>query len=115
MNSIRNRVWLSGVVLSVWLVLGICMTFPGLAQDEPAPAEGTEETAPAEEAEGEPAVPPAEDQPLVPDEEPQAPAEAERETTSGVLELFQAGGNFMWPLLLTSIIGLAVILERMFT
>ncbi|MBD3336291.1 MAG: MotA/TolQ/ExbB proton channel family protein [Candidatus Eisenbacteria bacterium] len=32
-----------------------------------------------------------------------------------MLELFQAGGNFMWPLLLTSIIGLAVILERMFT
>lgn len=32
-----------------------------------------------------------------------------------VLEKFQQGGPFMWPLLIASIIGLAVILERAFT
>jgi biopolymer transport protein ExbB len=32
-----------------------------------------------------------------------------------VLEKFQQGGNFMWPLLIASVIGLAVILERFWT
>lgn len=36
------------------------------------------------------------------------------QTAITIWSLFQAGGPFMWPLLLASIIGLAVILERLF-
>lgn len=35
-------------------------------------------------------------------------------TITSVWKLFQAGGPFMWPLLLSSIIGLAIIMERVF-
>lgn len=36
-------------------------------------------------------------------------------TTSAFLEFFRKGGNFMWPLLLLSIVGLAAIIERFIT
>ena len=35
--------------------------------------------------------------------------------TSAFLEFFRKGGNFMWPLLLLSIVGLAAIIERFIT
>ncbi|MFH1681465.1 MAG: MotA/TolQ/ExbB proton channel family protein [Candidatus Eisenbacteria bacterium] len=34
---------------------------------------------------------------------------------SGLVQLFDQGGNFMWPLLACSIIGLAVLIERLVT
>lgn len=34
---------------------------------------------------------------------------------SGLVDLFHKGGNFMWPLLALSLIGLAVLIERLFT
>lgn len=119
MKPYLNGVWLRGIVLAIF-VLGISMALPGLAQDTqtPPPAEGevTGETA-IDEAAG--AVPESMDEAIDAEEgtgEEAAPADAaERKSTSGVLELFDAGGMFMWPLLVTSIIGLAVILERIFT
>ncbi|MEZ4648738.1 MAG: MotA/TolQ/ExbB proton channel family protein [Candidatus Eisenbacteria bacterium] len=36
-------------------------------------------------------------------------------STSAFLEFFRKGGNFMWPLLLLSIVGLAAIIERFIT
>ncbi|MFH1278700.1 MAG: MotA/TolQ/ExbB proton channel family protein [Candidatus Eisenbacteria bacterium] len=35
--------------------------------------------------------------------------------SSGLVELFHNGGNFMWPLLALSLIGLAVLIERLIT
>ncbi len=37
------------------------------------------------------------------------------ERQSGALELFRDGGDFMWPLLFLAVLGLAVILERLFS
>ncbi|MBM3316233.1 MAG: MotA/TolQ/ExbB proton channel family protein [Candidatus Eisenbacteria bacterium] len=48
--------------------------------------------------------------PALPD--PELPA---RERQSAFVEFFQKGGNFMWPLLLCALLGLAVTLERLFT
>jgi biopolymer transport protein ExbB len=110
MKPNSSRVWMCGVAF-VLAVMGLCATFPGVAQDPVDAAEDTAASAMEDTARaaGEPAVaePPAE-------EAEEAPA-AESKPMSGVLELFQAGGLFMWPLLATSIIGLAVILERFLT
>lgn len=38
----------------------------------------------------------------------------EERPRSGVIDLFMAGGSWMWPLLLCSVISLAVIVERLF-
>jgi len=100
--------------------LGIAMTLPVLAQDTdaPPPAEGEiAEGAAAVESAGALADSAMEAVDEVAEETDEAApaAEPERKATSGVLELFDAGGMFMWPLLVTSIIGLAVILERVFT
>jgi biopolymer transport protein ExbB len=73
------------------------------------PAEGTEEAA---------GTPPA-DEPGMSEALPtEGEIEFKPETLSPlgfVLEKFNQGGTFMWPLLIASIIGLAVILERFWT
>jgi biopolymer transport protein ExbB len=111
MNGNLKRMWMRGVPLLV-LVVSLVLATAASAQDEVEPAVGEdvpalEDTAAVDTLAGavEEAAP-----------EAAAPAEeAKKKPMSGVLELFQTGGLFMWPLLLTSVIGLAVILERLFT
>jgi biopolymer transport protein ExbB len=61
------------------------------------------------------AVPLAQEGPSVGEEvgEPAAPTAARYTEIRGLLDWFQRGGKFMYPLLLCSIIGLAVVIERM--
>jgi len=44
----------------------------------------------------------------------EAPAPVEKESEIGLIKLFNTGGWSMWPLLLSSIIALAVIFERLY-
>jgi biopolymer transport protein ExbB len=83
---------------------------PGAVEEEAgeaAPGEVAGEAAMAEEEEGMPEALPTEDE---------IEFEAESLNPLGfVLEKFDQGGNFMWPLLIASVIALAVILERFWT
>jgi biopolymer transport protein ExbB len=111
-----------GWVLTLAVVAGAAGLGAAAAQetvaDDPAvqtddtgavPAEGTEEAA---------GTPPA-DEPGMSEALPtEGEIEFKPETLSPlgfVLEKFNQGGTFMWPLLIASIIGLAVILERFWT
>jgi biopolymer transport protein ExbB len=49
------------------------------------------------------------------EEEPVVEQKEEQHFGSGAVEFFRQGGNFMWPLLFCSLLGLAVILERLWT
>lgn len=74
---------------------------------EVAPGEVSGEAAMVEEEAGMPEALPTEDE---------IEFEAESLSPLGfVLEKFNQGGNFMWPLLIASVIALAVILERFWT
>ncbi len=100
------------------LVLLLIMAPFAMAQgEEPEATETTEEVAEVVEEE----VPVAVEEPVV---EPAAAAEeapvveeVERSQSASMdlKDLFIAGGNFMWPLLLALIIGLAVTVERFIT
>jgi biopolymer transport protein ExbB len=48
-------------------------------------------------------------------EEGGEPAGISHDRKSGFVEFFEKGGDFMWPLLLLAVLGLAVILERLIT
>jgi biopolymer transport protein ExbB len=108
-------------VLALWAALLVTSPAMVLAQEEPAVTETETEAPPggdaAEAMEGEEVVTEEESfteaLPATIDE-----SEIELETLSPlgfVLEKFAQGGSFMWPLLIASIIGLAVILERFWT
>jgi biopolymer transport protein ExbB len=92
------------------LVLLLLMAPFAIAQDEePEPTETTEEVTEVEE------VPPvAEEAPIAADAVPEA-EEVERAQTASMdlKDLFIAGGSFMWPLLLSLLIGIAVAVERL--
>ncbi len=86
------------------ILLGLLWLTPSFVQAQegaPAPEEAPEAvTEPAGAAAG------AEEQDV------ELPA---TERKSGFIDLFEKGGDFMWPLLLLAVTGLAVILERLFT
>ncbi len=101
----------------ILLVLLLIMAPFAMAQDEPEAIETTEEVTEVVNEE----VAPVEE-PVVETEEAvaeEAPAAEELERTQSasmdLKDLFIAGGNFMWPILLALIIGLAVTVERFMT
>lgn len=49
------------------------------------------------------------------EEEPVIEEDVKEGIGAGAVEFFRQGGNFMWPLLFCSLLGLAVILERLWT
>lgn len=82
------------VVAIAWLAVG-----PLRAQPAPStpPATATVSTAPTGPAGGPPAATPA------------------YRSSSGLVEWFRRGGIFMWPLLASSVLGLAAVIERWIT
>lgn len=97
--------WCWGCGLAV--VLALCLLGgPALGQEVSDPAVPGETTGVVGSA-----AAPTE---MEPDEA--VPAEvAEKHQGSGLIDLFNKGGMFMWPLLVLAVIALAVILERVFT
>ena len=109
------KAWVPVLIVSMLLVsfTGMC-----LAQEEGAAAEPMEA---AEEGMEEAAVDSSLADLLASVETPVEEAEAPeggfmaRFKESGLVTLFIKGGNFMWALLITSIVGVAVIIERLIT
>jgi len=103
---------LSMIVLVAIALLTIVPIGMVLAQEE-APAEEAEapDAAPAEDAEE---ATEGEEAPVEGDEVPAAPAEEEGDAGS-VQDYFAKGGSIMYPLLLTSVLAGAYIIERLFT
>jgi biopolymer transport protein ExbB len=107
-----SKIWISLVVIGLAVVFIAGWT---LAQETSEPAEAG---ATVEEAQPDTALASMLRALEAPVEEGAGPAEggfASRLKESGLVELFIKGGTFMWPLLGTSIIGLAVIIERFVT
>lgn len=83
--------------LATWCMVGLLVLWagaaaiavPAMAQDEAATASGAEAGA-----------------------APELPAQ---ERQGSLVEFFVKGGDFMWPLLFCAVLGLAVIIERLFT
>jgi len=99
--------WKATALIAVLLfAAALCSGSIAVAQEEPA-AEGEEEVSPL----------PPEPAFTLPTASEEAPVqEAEEEGFgSGAVEFFRQGGNFMWALLFCSLLGLAVILERLWT
>ena len=96
-------------ILMVLLLLLAPLAFAQATQGEPGPAEETTEEAEVVEEEAPVAEPPAET----------APAEEEvprqQSASMDLKDLFIAGGAFMWPLLLSLLLGIAVTIERFIT
>ena len=114
----RNLGWLMALALA--LVMTVFSLSPALAQDDPAPATdpGTEQQDATAMDEG--GLPGATDDAAGFDEalptisEDDEPAET-LPRQGFLIENFQKGGVFMWPLLILSLLGLGVILERFWT
>ncbi|MGE8720509.1 MotA/TolQ/ExbB proton channel family protein [Leptospira terpstrae] len=92
------------LTLSFVIALITIFTLAGKLEAQTAPAAPTTETTQSTETPSETPAPVAE-----------APAEApQQESEIGLVKLFVTGGWSMWPLLLSSIVGFGVILERMY-
>ncbi len=113
-----------------FMVIALLVASGAWAQDEPAAqaaeeqATGTQATREmaagrqaAEEVEEAEALPPepAFVLPTGTEEEPVIEEEAEEGFGAGAVEFFRQGGDFMYALLFCSLLGLAVILERLWT
>ncbi len=95
-----GRLWTWGLGWALIVLLGFCLgAAPALSQD--VGEEGTEEvsSAGADPSGGD--VVGAE--------------HVATQRRSGFIDFFDKGGDFMWPLLMLAVLGLAVILERIFT
>ncbi|EMY71318.1 MotA/TolQ/ExbB proton channel family protein [Leptospira vanthielii] len=98
-NQTKTKVTLSFVIALITI-----FTLAGKLEAQTAPAAPTTETTQTTETPAETPTPVAE-----------APAEApQQESEIGLVKLFVTGGWSMWPLLLSSIIGFGVILERIY-
>ncbi|PJZ81288.1 MotA/TolQ/ExbB proton channel family protein [Leptospira meyeri] len=98
-NLTKKKIALSFVTLLITI-----FTFAGKIEAQATPAAPTTESTQTTEAPAETPAPVAE-----------APAEApQQESEIGLIKLFVTGGWSMWPLLLSSIVGFGVILERMY-
>ncbi|MCW7488548.1 MotA/TolQ/ExbB proton channel family protein [Leptospira meyeri] len=98
-NLTKKKIALSFVTLLITI-----FTFAGKIEAQATPAAPTTESTQTTEAPAETPAPVAE-----------APAEApQQESEIGLVKLFVTGGWSMWPLLLSSIVGFGVILERMY-
>lgn len=92
------------LTLSFVIALITIFTLAGKLEAQTAPAAPTTETTQSTETPTETPAPVAE-----------APAEApQQESEIGLVKLFVTGGWSMWPLLLSSIVGFGVILERLY-
>jgi biopolymer transport protein ExbB len=114
--------WKATILFAIWAMALTSFAFaPAWAQEEPAaqPAEGMQEAATQTEE------PTTQEETLPPEatftlptgeeEEPVVEQEEEGGFGAGAVEFFRQGGDFMWPLLFCSLLGLAVILERLWT
>ncbi|MCT8334025.1 MotA/TolQ/ExbB proton channel family protein [Leptospira sp. 85282-16] len=98
-NLTKKKIALSFVTLLITI-----FTLAGKIEAQATPAAPTTESTQTTEAPTETPAPVAE-----------APAEApQQESEIGLVKLFVTGGWSMWPLLLSSIVGFGVILERMY-
>ncbi|MCG6143816.1 MULTISPECIES: MotA/TolQ/ExbB proton channel family protein [Leptospira] len=98
-NLTKKKIALSFVTLLITI-----FTLAEKIEAQAAPAAPTTESTQTTEAPAETPAPVAE-----------APAEApQQESEIGLVKLFVTGGWSMWPLLLSSIVGFGVILERMY-
>ncbi|EKJ88240.1 MotA/TolQ/ExbB proton channel family protein [Leptospira meyeri] len=98
-NLTKKKIALSFVTLLITI-----FTLAGKIEAQATPAAPTTESTQTTEAPAETPAPVAE-----------APAEApQQESEIGLVKLFVTGGWSMWPLLLSSIVGFGVILERMY-
>lgn len=101
----------------ILLVLLLIMAPLAFAQpEEPEATETTEEVAETAEEEAVPAEEPADEtEAAATDEEAPEGEELERASSASMdlKDLFIAGGSFMWPLLLSLLIGIAVAVERL--
>lgn len=103
-----------------FMAIALLVAAGAWAQDEPA-AQATGEQATAEQATGEveeaEALPPeaAFVLPTGTEEDPVIEEEVDEGFGAGAVEFFRQGGDFMYALLFCSLLGLAVILERLWT
>lgn len=102
-----------------WLVAIIVVVSAGwaVAQDTADPnaqsaQTGTMDGTAAADTGAAAAPPPA---PAPAEVEPEPAAQPAAEQPSAIVEFFRKGGNFMWPLLVLSIVGFAAIIERFIT
>jgi biopolymer transport protein ExbB len=112
------KTWVSVLIVSLMVIsfAGVCLAQEGAAEE---PAEAAEEAAEGavEEAQVDSSLADLLASVETPVEEAEAPEGGmmARLKESGLVTLFFKGGNFMYALLITSIIGVAVIIERLIT
>lgn len=99
------------VLFAVWLMAVATLTVSNVWAQEATTAE------PAEAVEEAEALPPEATftLPTGEEEEPVIEEEVDEGFGAGAVEFFRQGGDFMWALLFCSLLGLAVILERLWT
>ncbi|HPF31457.1 MAG TPA: MotA/TolQ/ExbB proton channel family protein [Candidatus Sabulitectum sp.] len=99
------------------ILLVLLLLMAPLAMAQPEEPEATETTTEEVTDTPEEVTPPVEETPSEPAEEAGTPEaeEVERAQSASMdlKDLFIAGGNFMWPLLLSLLIGIAVAVERL--
>jgi biopolymer transport protein ExbB len=110
----RFKTWVPVIIVSllVLMLTGFC-----LAQEEGSGAEPSEMAEGTEGAAVDSSIAELLSSVETPAEEAQVPEEGlmARFKESGLVTLFMRGGNFMYALLVTSIVGVAVIIERLIT
>lgn len=112
------RIWVSLIIISMLAIsfAGVCLAQEGAAEEAAAEtAEGAEEAPMEAQADSSLADLLASVETPVEDAEVPEGGMMTRIRESGLVTLFFKGGNFMYALLVTSIIGVAVIIERLIT
>lgn len=110
-STTRERLHMRNILMVLLLLLAP-LAFAQTTQGEPEPVEETTEEAEVVEEEAPVAGPPAETTEAAPAEE-EVPRQ--QSASMDLKDLFIAGGAFMWPLLLSLLLGIAVTIERFVT